>query len=73
MNRIIIDVHIFRFGGCQFGQKPAAHWAASCAAWLTTSPDWADPVHVAAWVHDLIFTMATPEHEVCDSHAGGCP
>ena len=28
-----------------------------------------DPVHVAAWVDDLLFIMSTPEHAEC---AGGC-
>ena len=31
-----------------------------------------DPVHVAAWVRDLIFIMSTPEHRECAAFEGGC-
>jgi hypothetical protein len=31
-----------------------------------------EPVHVAAWVDDLIFIMSTPEHGECDGFEGGC-
>jgi hypothetical protein len=32
-----------------------------------------EPIHVAAWVDDLIFIMSTPEHGECAGFAGGCP
>ena len=32
-----------------------------------------NPVHVAAWVDDLHFSMRTPAHPACAGHAGGCP
>ena len=31
-----------------------------------------DPVHVAAWVDDLLFSMSTPEHAACAGFDGGC-
>ena len=31
-----------------------------------------DPVHVAAWVDDLLFSMSTPEHAECAGFDGGC-
>jgi hypothetical protein len=32
-----------------------------------------DPVHVAAWVDDLHFSMRTPDHPPCNGHLAGCP
>ena len=58
---IVIDGHVFRFAACQFGQKTAGSPLGSIVravarffARLTY------PVHVAAWVDDLIFVMSTP-------------
>ena len=74
LSGIVIDGHVFRFASCQFGQKtagsPLGSIVRSVARYFARLPD---PVHVAAWVDDLIFIMATPEHEECDGLAGGCP
>jgi hypothetical protein len=32
-----------------------------------------NPVHVAAWVDDLHFSMRTLDHPPCAGHVGGCP
>ena len=37
------------------------------------SSDLPTPVHVASWVDDLIFIMATPVHDTCSGFDGGCP
>jgi hypothetical protein len=69
----LIDGFVFRFAACQFGQKTAGsplgclvRAVARFFARLT------EPVHVAAWVDDLIFIMSTPEHGECDGFEGGC-
>ena len=73
LSGIMIDGHVFRFAACQFGQKTAGsplgcivRSVARFFARLT------EPIHVAAWVDDLIFIMATPEHGECAGFAGGC-
>ena len=60
MSGILTDVHVFRFAACQFGEKTACSPLGSIVravarffARLTY------PVHVAAWVDDLIFVMLT--------------
>ena len=73
LSGILIDGFVFRFAACQFGQKTAGsplgclvRAVARFFARLT------EPVHVAAWVDDLIFIMSTPEHGECDGFEGGC-
>ena len=70
---IVIDGRVFRFAACQFGQQTVGSPLGSivCAiarffARLT------DPVHVAAWVDDLIFIMSTQEHGDGAGFEGGC-
>ena len=60
LSGIVTDGHVFRFATCQFGQKTAGSPLGSIVravarffARLTC------PVHVAAWVDDLIFGMST--------------
>ena len=60
LSGIVTDGHVFRFVACQFGQKMAGSPLGSIVravarffARLTY------PVHVAAWVDDLIFGMST--------------
>jgi hypothetical protein len=69
----MIEGHIFRFASCQFGQKtagsPLGALVRSVARYFARLPS---PVHVAAWVDDLIFIMQTPEHGDCDGFEGGC-
>ena len=63
LSDIIIDGHVFRFAACQFGQKMAGSplgsivRAVACFFARLTYP-----VHVAAWVDDLLLIMSTPEH-----------
>ena len=74
LSGIMIEGHIFRFASCQFGQKtagsPLGAIVRSVARFFARLPT---PVHVAAWVDDLIFIMATPEHGECEGFEGGCP
>jgi hypothetical protein len=65
LSGIVIDYFVFRFVACQFCQK-LVRAVARFFARLTK------PVHVAAWVDDLIFIMATPEHCECAGFEGGC-
>ena len=73
MSGIVIEGHIFRFASCQFGQKtagsPLGALVRSVARFFARLPT---PVHVAAWVDDLIFTMRTPPHGDCAGFEGGC-
>ena len=73
MSGIMLEGHIFRFASCQFGQKtagsPLGALVRSVARYFARLPT---PVHVAAWVDDLIFTMKTPEHGDCPGFEGGC-
>ena len=73
LSGIMIEGHIFRFASCQFGQKtagsPLGAIVRSVARFFARLPT---PVHVAAWVDDLIFVMSTPEHGICEGFAGGC-
>ena len=74
MSGIMIEGHVFRFASCQFGQKtagsPLGALVRSVARYFARLPT---PVHVAAWVDDLIFIMKTPEHGECAGFEGGCP
>ena len=74
MSSIVIAGHIFRFAACQFGQKtagsPLGSIVQTVARYFARLPD---PAHVASWVDDLIFIMATPEHDACAGFDGGCP
>jgi hypothetical protein len=74
MSGLSIAGHIFRFAACQFGQKtagsPLNSLVMSVAQYFARLPD---PVHVAAWVDDLHFSMRTPPHPPCLGHVGGCP
>lgn len=74
MSGISMHGHIFRFAACQFGQKTAGSplncLVMSVARYFARLPN---PVHVAAWVDDLHFSMRTPAHPACAGHAGGCP
>jgi hypothetical protein len=74
MSGISIAGHIFRFAACQFGQKtagsPLNSLVMSVARFFARLPS---PVHVAAWVDDLHFSMRTPDHPPCDGHLAGCP
>jgi hypothetical protein len=73
MSGIMIEGHIFRFASCQFGQKtagsPLGALVRSVARFFARLPT---PVHVAAWVDDLIFVMRTPPHGDCAGFEGGC-
>ena len=73
LSGIMIEGHVFRFASCQFGQKtagsPLGAIVRSVARFFARLPD---PIHVAAWVDDLIFIMSTPEHGLCDGLEGGC-
>ncbi len=51
-------------------RKPQA--ARSAASFVPLLDSSTEPVHVAAWVDDLIFIMATPEHSECAGFEGGC-
>ena len=74
LSGIMIEGHVFRFAACQFGQKtagsPLGSLVRSVARYFARLPT---PVHIAAWVDDLIFIMSTPEHGDCLGFAGGCP
>ena len=74
MSGILIEGHIFRFAACQFGQKTAGsplHSLVRCVArYFARLPH---PVHVAAWVDDLHFSLSTPPHPPCAGFEGGCP
>ena len=74
LSGIVIEGHIFRFASCQFGQKtagsPLGSLVRSVARYFARLPT---PVHVAAWVDDLIFIMSTPEHDVCDGLRADAP
>ena len=67
MSGIMIEGFIFRFAACQFGQKtagsPLGALVRSVARFFARLPT---PVHVAAWVDDLIFIMSTPPHGDCE-------
>ena len=73
MSGLSISGHVFRFAACQFGQKTAGSplncLVMSVARFFARLPT---PVHVAAWVDDLHFSMRTPDHPPCAGHAGGC-
>ena len=73
MSGLRIHGHVFRFAACQFGQKtagsPLNSVVMSVARYFGRLPD---PVHVAAWVDDLHFSMRTPPHPPCLGHEGGC-
>jgi hypothetical protein len=73
MSGICIDGHVFRFAACQFGQKtagsPLNSLVMSVARYFARLPT---PVHVAAWVDDLHFSMSTPPHPPCEGMEGGC-
>ena len=73
MSGIMIDGHIFRFVTCQFGQKtagsPLGALMRSVARYFARLQS---PMHVAAWVDDLIVAMSTPEHGACEGFADGC-
>ena len=74
LSGIVIEGHIFRFAACQFGQKTAGSPLGSIVrAVARFFARLADPIHVASWVDDLIFIMATPEHGECAGFDGGCP
>ena len=70
----MIEGHIFRFAACQFGQKtagsPLNSIVRSVARYFARLPM---PVHVAALVDDLFFSLSTPPHLICAGHKGGCP
>jgi hypothetical protein len=74
MSGLSIDGHVFRFAACQFGQKtagsPLNSLVMSVARYFARLPQ---PVHVAAWVDDLHFSMSTPPHPPCDGYRSGCP
>ena len=66
LSGIVTDGHVFRFVACQFGQKTAGSPLGSIVrAVARFFARLTDPVHVAAWVDDLIFIMSTPEHGGC--------
>jgi hypothetical protein len=73
MSGLRIHGHIFRFAACQFGQKtagsPLNSVVMSVARYFGRLPD---PIHVAAWVDDLHFSMRTPPHPPCAGFIGGC-
>ena len=73
MSGISLHGHLFRFAACQFGQKTAGSplncLVMSVARYFARLPT---PVHVAAWVDDLHFSMRTPAHPACAGHVGGC-
>jgi hypothetical protein len=74
MSGISIAGHVSRFAACQFGQKtagsPLNSLVLSVARYFARLPN---PVHVAAWVDDLHFSMRTPDHAPCSGHLAGCP
>jgi hypothetical protein len=74
MSGLSIEGHVFRFAACQFGQKtagsPLNSLVMSVARYFARLPQ---PVHVAAWVDDLHFSMSTPPHPPCDGYRSGCP
>ena len=74
MSGLCINGHVFRFAACQFGQKtagsPLNSLVMSVARYFSHL---SDPVHVAAWVDDLHFSMRTPPHPPCAGFEGGCP
>jgi hypothetical protein len=74
MSWLSIDGHVFRFAACQFGQKtagsPLNSLVMSVARYFAPLPQ---PVHVAAWVDDLHFSMSTPPHPPCNGYRSGCP
>jgi hypothetical protein len=74
MSGLCIEGHVFRFAACQFGQKTAGSslnsLVMSVARYFARLPQ---PVHVAAWVDDLHFSMSTPPHPPCDCYRSGCP
>jgi hypothetical protein len=73
MSGLRIHGHVFRFAACQFGQKtagsPLNSVVMSVARYFGRLPD---PIHVAAWVDDLHFSMRTPPHPPCAGFVGGC-
>ncbi len=67
------DGFVFRLAACQLGQK-AAGSPLGCLvrAVALFCPRLTEPVHVAAWVDDLIFIMSTPAHGECACLHGLC-
>ena len=60
LSGIVNDGHMFRFATCQFGQKTACSPLGSIVRAVARSvARWTYPVHVAAWVDDLIVGMST--------------
>ena len=60
LSGIVTDGHVFRFATCQFGQKTAGSPLGSIVRAVARSfARLTYPVHVAAWVDDLIFGMST--------------
>ena len=73
LSGIVIDGHGFRFAACQFGQMTAGSQLGSIVrAVARFFARLTDPVHVSAWVDDLIFVISTPEHGECTGFEGGC-
>jgi hypothetical protein len=74
MSGLCIDWHVFLFAACQFGLKTAGSQlnslVMSVARYLARLPT---PVHVAAWVDELHFSMSTPPHQQIQGKEGGCP
>ena len=74
LSGISIDGHVFRFAATQFGQKTAGSPLSSLVSCIGRYfARLSRPVHVAAWVDDLHFSLSTPPHPTCAGHAGGCP
>jgi hypothetical protein len=73
LSGILIDGFVFRFAACQFGQKtagsPLGCLVRAVARFFSLLTE---PVHVAAWIDDLIFIMSTAEHGECNGFEGGC-
>ena len=60
LSGIVTDWHVFRFATCQFGQKTAGSPLGSIVrAGARSFARLTYPVHVAAWVDDLIVGMST--------------
>lgn len=60
---MMIDGFVFRFAACQLSQKTAGSPLGSLVrAMASFFVHLMEPVHVAAWVDDLIFVMFAPEH-----------
>ena len=73
MSGLRIQGHVFRFAACQFGQKTAGSPLNSVVMSVARFVGrLSDPIHVAAWVDDLHFSMRTPPHPPCLGLVGGC-